>query len=76
MSMKLPTARDVARDIEAVVAKQAQALTEEAVAEAVKLFEKRMREAIGTCAVNVANYFSVERMGSELLIRVQIETKP
>lgn len=36
-------------------------------------FETSLRKILADVSLQVANYYSVERLGSELLIRVQLE---
>lgn len=50
-------------------------LTEKIVANAKEQFENELRAKLGTVAINLASYYSVERSAGELIIRVQIEGK-
>ena len=39
---------------------------------AVKDFETRIRERVGKTAINLASFYSVQRMGQEIIINVRI----
>jgi hypothetical protein len=56
-------------ELESVVGRIREELVEAATAE----FRSRIREAIGVRAISVADFYTVERIGGELLIRVRIE---
>jgi len=47
---------------------------EEVIQLAVKDFEQRIRKAAGLVSIELANYFSVQRMGPDLVIHVRIES--
>lgn len=48
---------------------------ERIIKEATFQFERELRRAAGSVAINVADYFSIERCGSDLVIKVQVEKK-
>lgn len=60
------------RAIHLAVHEMAEYEKQKAIEEAVKEFERNLRDMIATAAVKVANYYSVERMGPNLLITVKI----
>jgi hypothetical protein len=70
--------KDATATLEAAVRQSVQAaareMQESLIKEAVLQFERDLRKAVGSVAVNVANYFTVERMQNQLVIRVQIES--
>lgn len=45
---------------------------EEVVKQATAEFDKRIRKIVGTVAVELSNYYSVQRLGSDLLITVKL----
>jgi predicted Zn-dependent protease with MMP-like domain len=48
---------------------------ERLIVEAVQTFEKRLRTAVGNVAINVSDFFSVQRLGPELVIHVKVEAR-
>jgi hypothetical protein len=44
-----------------------------AIKEAMEIFEKELRTRVGQVAINLANFYSIERSGVDLLIHVKIE---
>lgn len=46
---------------------------EEIIQTVMKDFEKKIRETVGKVAITLANYYSVQTLGNELIIRVQIK---
>lgn len=60
--------------IQAIEGEVAQ-IREQLIKGAVAMFEREVRVALGRAAIDVTNYFSVQRQGPELVIRVQIEAK-
>lgn len=63
----------IQRDIQRVLAEQIASAKEEVIKLAVKEFEHRIREVCAKTSINLANYYSVERMGANLLITVKME---
>lgn len=55
------------------ITKNVQASKDAIVAQAVRDFEKACRQIVANISLNVLNYFTMERVGPELVIRVQIE---
>jgi hypothetical protein len=55
----------------AAVAQEAADIKEECIQAAVKDFEKKVREVVGKVAINVADFYTVERMGTVLSVRIQ-----
>lgn len=49
------------------------ACREEVVKSAVAEFDRQVRQEIGHASVAIANYFSVERVGPNLVITIRIE---
>lgn len=47
---------------------------EELIKKAVAEFEVKLRKAVGTAAIQLANYYNVERMGTDLVIRVRVDS--
>jgi len=60
--------------IKSEIDRQREKVIEEAVAE----FEEKVRKAVGQVVLQLSDYYSVERLGAELVIHVKIEgeTKP
>ena len=48
-------------------------IKETAIKEAVSQFEDALRKSIGLVAIRLLDYYSVERIGSELVIHVKLE---
>jgi hypothetical protein len=48
-------------------------VTEKVVADAKAQFEKELRAALGAAVLNLAHYYTVERMGENLVITVKME---
>jgi len=63
---------DLKAAINARLTEMIQQTQEEVIAEVVKNFEYLVRKQVGLTALAVLDTYSVERMGSELLIRVKI----
>ena len=61
------------REVHVAINNQVLELREWAIANAVKKFEEDLRAKVGTVAINLANYYSVERMGGNLVITVRLE---
>ena len=38
-----------------------------------KTIEQRVKEIIGNVAMDISNYYSIERIGQDILIRVKFE---
>lgn len=58
--------------LQASLAKKVEDIRAEVVKDAVEEFTRKVRDVVGNSAINLANFYSVERVGAELLIRVQI----
>ena len=65
----------MSRAIAEAVQGEADRITEEEVRKAVAAFEAEVRKRIASLAVNVANFYSVERDGRDLVVRVQIDDR-
>jgi hypothetical protein len=63
----------IIKTLENSLTKRIEEIRAEVVKDAVEEFTRQVREADGNSAINLANFYSVERMGANLLIRVQIE---
>ena len=63
----------VREQIHGLIERSVEAEKESLIKEVVKEFEIRVRETVGQASIKVANYFSIQRMGPDLVIRVQIE---
>lgn len=48
---------------------------EKSIEEATQAFEKRVREAVGQVVIQAADYYSVERNGTDLVIHVKYTTE-
>jgi hypothetical protein len=59
--------------IQEVIARKAKDIEEEEIKAAVKMFERRLRDAVGQAAISVSNFFSVQRLQNEIIIHVKIE---
>lgn len=59
--------------IKSVIEGKAKDIQEQEIKSAVEMFERRLRDAVGTTAINVANFYSVYRNGNDLVITVRIE---
>ena len=46
---------------------------EDCIRRAVSDFEIELRRRVGTCAIQVADLYSVERLRNELVIRIQVD---
>ena len=57
--------------IMAAIAQEIVDVKEEIIQENMKAFEKRIREIVGKVAINVADFYTVERMGTVLSVRIQ-----
>lgn len=50
-------------------------LKDEIAASAVKEFDREVRKIIGNASINMANYFSVQRLATDLVITVKMEPR-
>jgi hypothetical protein len=77
MSEEPKVANDVAyvlqRNIQEAIQTRIAEVKEQIVREAVREFEKEVRGLISSVAVNVADYYSIQRLANELVIHVKIE---
>jgi hypothetical protein len=71
MATGIATRRTVEDRITAAMAEEIAAIREECIQDAVKVYEKKLREKIGQAAVNIADFYSVERIGTVLQVRIQ-----
>lgn len=60
------------RDIQASIQKQVFETKEKVMKMALQEFELSLRDLLGRTAINIANYFTVERMGQNLVITVKL----
>lgn len=67
MSMSLSIEEEIRR----VVVQEIARVKEEVIQEALKSYEKQVREIVGSVAVNASKYYSVEHIGSVLQVRIQ-----
>ena len=65
--------KSITRTILHEVNEQIEKAKEEAVAQAAEGFQKRVKEIIGNVAMDISNYYSIERIGQDILIRVKFE---
>ena len=65
--------KSIARAILHEVNEQIEKAKEEAVAQAAEGFQKRVKEIIRNVAMDISSYYSIERCGQDILIRVKFE---
>jgi len=65
--------KSITRAILHEVNEQIEKAKEEAVAQAAEGFQKRVKEIIRNVALYISNYYSIERIGQDILIRVKFE---
>jgi hypothetical protein len=75
MSTQPSAQTELERAIHKAVEGEVDKIKEAGIKQAVEIFETNLRQAIGRVAISLANYYYVERTGSELVIRVQIQEK-
>lgn len=75
MAVDTTSEQGLIRAIHLAVHEMAEHEKQKAIEEAVKEFERNLRDTIATVAVKVANYYSIERLGPNLLITVKIDDK-
>lgn len=63
------------KTIENDILEQVKAAQESVISKAKDEFEVKIRSLIGSVAISLLNYYSIERIGTELVIRVQLEKK-
>ena len=61
------------REIRQALDEHIQELRAKVIADAMQKFEREVRASVGTFAINLAEYYSVERVGGNLQIIVKIE---
>lgn len=71
--MAVALQESVEKTVIETISAQVESIKEEIVKAAVEKFEKEIKKAVGQVAIALSNYFSVERMGSDLLIRVKFD---
>ena len=75
----IPSTTSIASSLEATIHKAVQDIAKEtqelAIKEAVSNYEIQLRKAVGNIAISLVNFYSVERVGNELLIHVKLEQK-
>ena len=57
--------------IKAAVAQEIADLKEEFIQNAVKDYEKKVREVVGKVAINVADFYTVEKFGTVLHVKIE-----
>jgi hypothetical protein len=62
------------RDVQEVIRKHIEEAKEEVVKLAVKEFETRIRQIVGATAINIAEYYSVQMAGPNLVITVKLDS--
>lgn len=53
--------------------KEIKGLTEKIITDATQQFQNEVRMAVGKVVINLANYYTVERIGGNLVITVRLE---
>jgi hypothetical protein len=69
-----PVGMGLQEEIVRVIHDHAKALTETSIKAAVSKFEQELRLSIGQTAISVADFYSMQRLGSELIIHVKLES--
>jgi hypothetical protein len=65
--------KSIARGILHEVNEQIEKAKEEVVAKAAEDFRKRVKQIVGEVALSINDYYSIERAGPDILIRVKFE---
>ena len=65
--------KSIARAILREVNEQIEKAKEEVVAKAAEDFRKRVKQIVGEVALSINDYYSIERAGQDILIRVKFE---
>jgi len=65
--------KSITRAILHEVKEQIEKAKEESVSQATEQFQKRVKEIIGNVAMDISSYYSIERIGQDILIRVKFE---
>ena len=65
----------IEKAVHEAISKAAKDVQETVIQQAVKDFEVLLRKQIGEIAITLANYYSIERLGHDLIIRAQLEKK-
>lgn len=65
--------KSIARGILHEVNEQIEKAKEEVVAKAAEDFRKRVKQIVGEVALSINDYYSIERAGQDILIRVKFE---
>jgi len=63
------------RELHKGITERFEQIREQIVADAKQKFENELRAALGNVAINLASYYSVERIGGDLRITVKLEDK-
>ena len=64
------------RDIQKLIRDRILEAQEAVIKDAVADFEKVIRQIVGKVAINVSNYYSIERSGPNLVITVKVGEEP
>jgi uncharacterized protein YdhG (YjbR/CyaY superfamily) len=65
--------KSITRAILHEVKEQIEKAKEESVSQSAEQFQKRVKEIIGNVAMDISSYYSIERIGQDILIRVKFE---
>jgi hypothetical protein len=65
--------KSIARAILHEVKEEIEKAKEEVAAKASEEFQKRVKEVIRNAALDISNYYTIERVGQDILIRVKFE---
>jgi hypothetical protein len=65
--------KSIARAILHEVNEQIEKAKEDVVAKAAEEFRKRVKQIVGEVALSINDYYSIERCGQDILIRVKFE---
>lgn len=73
VDVKPPMKDVILENVYEAITKKINAVREEIIKEAVTSFEKRVREVVGNTVIDAAHFYNVTTIGSELVIRIQID---
>jgi hypothetical protein len=63
------------RSIHEALDKKLKELKEQIIRDAITTFDNELRAAVGTAAIKISEYYSMERLGPNLVITVRLEDK-
>lgn len=72
---KKAEAPDLAAKVKEAIESHAKELAEDEIKRAVADFERHLRELVGKVAIAVGSYYSIQRLGTDLVITVKLGGK-